>query len=75
MKLDEAIRRTFRLPPAKGDGIHDHGRPPLRELVDFMRFRMGYTAEVCKRLAMKVGVAGEVWDKAMLDLDNNDDPD
>lgn len=74
MKLDEAIRRTFRLPPAKGDGIHDHERPPLRELVDFMRFRMGYTAEVSKGLTMKAGVAGEMWDQAMLDLDNNHDP-
>lgn len=62
MKLDEAIR----------DGIDSNDPAWLRGVVDFMRFRLGWTAAQCLGAAKKSvpGLTDEVWEQYMRRLDD-----
>lgn len=66
MKLDQAIREACAIP----DIDCFRRAREVREVVDFMRFRLGWNSEQAARAAERSGVDCQRWDELMLEADN-----
>lgn len=63
--------------PTLADAIRDAAREPdifrrdekVREVIDFMRFHLVYTAAQCRDAAVQSGVEAQAWDDLVDEMD------